>query len=177
MEGLERYASKHWERMAGGRGTAPFRETGRVVAVRGDLAEVRFPRGRLCEGCGACCVADGEGAMVAEARNPLGAVVGQLVVVELPVRQSLKAAYILYGVPLLAFLTGLVIGSVLGHLFSGGSLAVPLGLVLAFAFLALSYLLLGRIYSPRSRASERYRPVITAVLGRAGSEEYRPGSG
>ncbi len=166
MEDLERYAREHWERIAGERGSAPFRETGKVVAVRGDIAEVRFPRGRRCEGCGACCVADGEGVMVTEARNPLGAVVGQLVVVELPARQSIKAAYILYGVPLLAFLAGLGIGSLLGHLLSGGRLTVPLGIVLAFVFLSLSYPVLGRIYSSRSRASERYRPVIVAVLDR-----------
>lgn len=139
-------------------------EVGTVVAVRGELAEVRLPRGRRCEGCGSCCVAaDGE-AMVAEALNPVGAKPGDRVEVELPVSVSLRAAYILYGVPLLFFLGGLALGAALGWLLTGGRLSLPLSLVLGFGMTSLSYYLLHRRYSPGSRASSPYRPVVTRIL-------------
>ncbi len=148
-----------------GRGIrASTREVGKVVAVRGELAEVSFPRGRRCEGCGSCCVRSGEDAMLAEALNAAGAEVGEWVEVELPLRVSLKAACILYGIPLVAFLVGLGVGSLAGTAFFGGSLAAPLGLLFAFAFLFLSYLALARVYAPGAKASTRYRPVITRVL-------------
>lgn len=150
--------------VAGADGTYRRREVGTVVAVRGELAEVRFPRGRRCEGCGSCCVAADREAMVAEAMNPVGARPGDLVEVELPVTVSLRAAYILYGVPLLFFLLGLALGAASGWLLTGGRLTLPLSLVLGFGMTFLSYYLLHRRYSSGSRASAPYRPVVTRVL-------------
>ncbi len=164
---LREYARAHWGHLAGTSPRPPRRETGTVIAVRGDVAEVALPRGRMCEGCGSCCVAAGEDTMVLEARNPHGAVKGDRVEVEVPAGMALKAAYLLYGVPLVAFLLGLGSGGALGALALGGSWGVPLGLLLGFGFLALSYAALARVYSPGSRAGEAFRPTIVRVLGRA----------
>jgi len=140
------------------------REVGTVVAVKGELAEVRLPRGRRCEGCGSCCVAaDGEN-MVTEALNAVSARPGDRVEVELPVTVSLRAAYILYGIPLLFFLAGLALGALLGGLLGAGGFNVPLSLIFGFGMTAFSYYLLSRRYSSRSRASSRYRPVVTRIL-------------
>ncbi|MDI6873043.1 SoxR reducing system RseC family protein [Candidatus Solincola sp.] len=164
---LEDYALAHWSNLAGTSPRRSRRELGTVIKVKGNLAEVAFPRGRMCEGCGSCCVAAGEDTMVVEARNPGGARKGDRVEVEVPIRVALKAAYLLYGVPLLAFLLGLGAGGVLGALVLGGSWDVPLGLLFGFGFLVLSYLLLARIYSPRSRASSAYRPTIIRIVEKA----------
>jgi sigma-E factor negative regulatory protein RseC len=139
-------------------------EVGMVVAVRGDLAQVTMQRSRVCEGCGSCCVLVDEDTMLAEARNAVGAKQGDRVVVELPASASIRAAYILYGVPLLAFLVGLGVGALLGSALFGGGFNVPLGLIFGFAFLVISYILLSRIYAPGSRASSRYRPVVKRIL-------------
>jgi sigma-E factor negative regulatory protein RseC len=152
-----------WRRLAGGDGHGR-REEGTVLAVRGELAEVLIPRGRQCEGCGSCCVVAGEGHMLAEALNEAGAGVGDRVEVELPFRTSLKAAYILYGLPLVAFLAGLGVAAFVSAVLFDGAFAVPLGLLFGFGFLVLSYLLLARVYAPGTRASSSYRPVITRVL-------------
>ncbi|MGQ9537794.1 MAG: SoxR reducing system RseC family protein [Actinomycetota bacterium] len=169
---LRAYAQAQWNELAGTTPRRSLRELGTVIEVRGDLVEVAFPRGRMCEGCGSCCVAAGEDSMVVEARNPHGAGRGDRVEVEVPLGIALKAAYLLYGVPLLAFLLGLGAGGALGALVLGGSWGVPLGLGFGFGFLALSYLFLSRVYSTRSRAGEAYRPVIIRVVERAA--EARP---
>lgn len=152
-----------WRRLSGGEGHGR-REEGTVVAVRGETADVLIPRGRHCEGCGSCCVVAGEEHMLAEALNKAGAEVGDRVEVELPFRTSLKAAYLLYGVPLAAFLVGLGLAALLSALLFDGSFAVPLGLLFGFGFLALAYLLLARFYAPGTRAASSYRPVIKRVL-------------
>ena len=141
-------------------------EEGMVVATRGDIAQVTLRRSRLCEGCGSCCVVVDDDNMIAEAVNRVGARQGDRVIVELPVSTSIRAAYILYGIPLLAFLLGLGAGALLGSALFGGGFSVALGLIFGFAALALSYILLSRVYAPGSRASSRYRPVITKLLTR-----------
>ncbi len=143
--------------------THKLREEGTVVAVRGDIAEVLMRRSRFCEGCGSCCVMVDTDTMLAEADNHVGAKKGDRVVVDLPARVSIRAAYILYGVPLLGFFAGIALGGLLGMLVLGG-FNVPLALLFAAAFLALSYILISRLYAPGTRASSRYRPVITKVL-------------
>lgn len=141
-------------------------EEGTVVAVRGDTAQITVRRSRLCEGCGSCCVVVDDDNMIAEAVNRVGAKQGDRVIVELPASTSIRAAYILYGIPLLAFLLGLGAGALLGSALFGGGFGVALGLIFGFGLLTLSYILLSRVYAPGSRASSRYRPVITKVLTR-----------
>ena len=144
--------------------TRKRREEGTVVAVRGDIAEVMLRRSRLCEGCGSCCVLVDDDTMLAEAQNSAGAKKGDHVIVDMPANVSIRAAYILYGIPLLAFLVGLGVGTILGSALFGGGLTVVLGLIFGFGFLALSFILLARRYAPNSRASSRYRLVIKEVL-------------
>ena len=139
-------------------------EEGTVLAVHGDMAEVLLRRSRLCEGCGSCCVVVDSDTMLAEADNPVGAEKGDRVIVDLPADRSIRAALILYGIPLLAFLVGYGLGALLGAAVFGGGYAVPLGLILAFASLAISYILISRIYAPHSKASSKYRLVIIRKL-------------
>lgn len=144
--------------------TRKLREEGTVVAVHGETAEVLLRRSRLCEGCGSCCVLVDDDTMLAEAANGVGAKKGDRVVVDLPAKVSIRAAYILYGVPLLAFFVGLAAGGLVGYFLFDWGFNVPLGLLFGVGFLALSYVLISRIYAPGSRASSRYRLVITEVL-------------
>ncbi|MFW6113831.1 MAG: SoxR reducing system RseC family protein [Actinomycetota bacterium] len=139
-------------------------ERGKVVSVHGDTARVLLRRSRYCEGCGSCCVVIDDDTMLAEADNPVGAVEGDIVAVDLPPGKSIKAAYILYGIPLLAFLVGFGLGALLGALISGGSLIVPLGLLLAFGLMVTAFIILSRVYGPNSRTSSDYRMSITRRL-------------
>lgn len=139
------------------------REEGTVVEAGGGTAQVMMRRSRLCEGCGSCCVMVGDDAMLAEADNAVGAKKGDRVVVDLPVRLSIKAAWILYGLPLLAFLGGLGAGALVGSALGWG-FNVPLALACAVALTILSFVLLSRVYATGTRASQRYRLTITKIL-------------
>jgi sigma-E factor negative regulatory protein RseC len=144
--------------------TRQRREEGKVVAVHGEIAEVLLRRNRLCEGCGSCCVLVDDDTMLAEAANGIGAKKGDRVEVDLPAKISIRAAYILYGIPLLAFFAGLAAGGLVGYYLFGWGFNVPLALIFGVGFLALSYLLISRMYAPGARASSHYRLVITRVL-------------
>lgn len=139
-------------------------EEGTVMEVRGDMAKVLLPRKRLCDGCGSCCVMVDEETMLAEAENGAGAKRGDHVIVDIPKGVAIRAAYILYGIPLLAFLVGLGLGSLLGSVVFGGGAGVVAGLISAFGLLVIAFILISRIYAPGSRASSRYRLVIRKVL-------------
>ena len=144
--------------------TRERREEGTVVEVYGDTAKVLIPRSRLCDGCGSCCVMVDDETVLAEAENGADAKRGDHVIVDLPKGVAIRAAYILYGIPLLAFLIGLGLGSLVGSAVFGSGASVVVGLVSAFVFLVIAFILISRVYSPGSRASSRYRPVITKVL-------------
>ncbi|MBC7231022.1 MAG: SoxR reducing system RseC family protein [Actinobacteria bacterium] len=145
--------------------TRPRAEEGVVVSVRGEEAKVLMRRSRLCEGCGSCCVKLDEDSMLVDALNLAGAKPGERVTVDIPVNTSIRAAYVLYGIPLLFFLAGLALGALLSHFVLGGRLAVPISLVCGFSSLALSYLIISRTYRSGSRAAARYRPVIRVSPG------------
>ena len=75
--------------------------------IEGNLAKVKASRHNNCENCGAC---PGNSAMVLEVRNDIGAKLGQHVVFEVPEVNMLKAAFIVYILPLIAAFVGVVLG-------------------------------------------------------------------
>ena len=82
-----------------------------------------------CSGCGAV-----QQTMVFTARNPLGAKAGELVIVESATGPVLKAAAVLYLLPLVLFIAGYLAGMPYekGGLFGG--LAFGLSILLAVAY-------------------------------------------
>ncbi|MBP1765422.1 MAG: positive regulator of sigma RseC/MucC [Firmicutes bacterium] len=78
-------------------------QEGIVIETRGDMARVKTSRHNDCENCGAC---PGNSAIVLDARNPLDAKIGQRVVIEIQEVNMLKAAFIVYVLPLLAAFAG-----------------------------------------------------------------------
>lgn len=82
-------------------------ETGVVVETRGKTAKVKISRHGDCENCGAC---PGDSAVVLEVQNPLGAKPGQRVVFQISESNMLKAAFVVYVMPLLAVPAGIFAG-------------------------------------------------------------------
>ena len=82
-----------------------------------------------CSGCGAA-----EQTMIFTARNPIGARPGDLVTVESATGPVLKAAAVLYLLPLLLFIAGYLLGMQwgLGGLVGGLAFVCSIGLVIAY---------------------------------------------
>lgn len=133
---------------------------GTVTHLEGSAARVSVMRQ---QGCGRChepggCGGQGHGGHSQEflVDNAFGARLGQKVRIEVPEGATLKAALLLYGIPLLA----LLLGALLGRLSGQGDVAVAGGACLCFA---ISLLLLRLIR--RLAFVEHVKVRITGILG------------
>lgn len=147
-------------------------ETGVVVTVAGDLAEVETRRQGACGSCsasGACGTSLlarwlGRKPLLLRAHNPIGAAPGDTVVVGVPEEGLVRASLVAYLIPLIGFMGGAMAGS---HLFpalgnGAGALGAGAGLALGLSWVAR----FGRAHSldPRYRALVLRRltgPVVT----------------
>ena len=82
-----------------------------------------------CSGCGAA-----KEAIVLEAKNAIGAAPGDLVKIESESGPVLKAAVVMYVVPMILFFVGYALGSLwnLGGLVGSVSFALSIGLIVAY---------------------------------------------
>ena len=138
-------------------------EQGVVVTLDGDYVEVRTERRRTCGGCsadGACgtSLLDrflGRRVVLVRARNPVGAAVGERVVVGVSEAGLVRAALAAYLMPIL----GLVVGAVVGQRAGGDPWSLFCGL-LGF-LLALFWL---RRYSAASARDPGRHPIVLRRL-------------
>lgn len=144
-----------------------MQELGIVTAVHGSLADVRINRTTACATCGKCHGFDENQQLLVKARNSAGAAVGDAVRLELEGVSVVRAAAIVYGLPLLGLLVGF---------FVGGAVRAPSGQALSGWFGGLGFLLALAFvgwYDRRLRAAGKGQPVIVEVF-RAGEDEARP---
>ncbi len=90
------------------------KEEGVVQELRGEKALVLTDRHTMCGQCvakGYCHMLGGGKEMLSEARNPIGAQPGDMVVVGIPEGSLTRASLVIYMVPAI----GLVGGATLGH--------------------------------------------------------------
>jgi sigma-E factor negative regulatory protein RseC len=97
-------------------------KTGVVKAIRGAKAVAITKREDACHHCKAkdsCEMLGGTGAnAVVEALNTAGAEVGDIVTISLRSSSLLKGAFVIYMVPILGLVAGIVAGFGLAHVFS-----------------------------------------------------------
>lgn len=133
-------------------------EEGIVVDVVNGIARVKAVRGTSCDGCGAramCKPTDGTSVLI-EARNELGACVGERVEVAMKPGTFLKASFIAYIIPLISFFTGGVIGKMIGGIDIWAALSGIIFMILCYSGIW--------VYNKRALRDGKYQPVITAVL-------------
>ncbi|MDF2634755.1 MAG: positive regulator of sigma RseC/MucC [Pelosinus sp.] len=122
------------------------------------MAKVKTSRHNDCENCGAC---PGNSALILDARNDLGAKPGQRVAIEVREVNMLKAAFIVYILPLIAIFIGVVAG---GN-FAENSGYQPLGLQImggTVAFiLSVVYI---KFFDSAARSDVKMQPTIIRIL-------------
>jgi len=87
-------------------------EIGKILEIRGDRVKISLPLKEGCSTCGKCTLGKGEKYMRLEVETIPDARVGDEVMVEVPERDPLVAALLLFGIPLL----GLFLGGGAGYL-------------------------------------------------------------
>jgi len=134
-------------------------EEGRVIEVKGGLAKVEIRRSTSCGTCRVCWMSE-EGKMVACAENLIGAKVGQRV--RLQVSGSiLKAAFVVYILPLVGLIVGYGVGSSVTKAMGYPGYAEKIGMICGLATLALSFLAV-RYYGRKT--GQRYQIKVIQVV-------------
>jgi sigma-E factor negative regulatory protein RseC len=151
-------------------------QDGRVLAVRGELAEVEGYRQSTCGGCaadGACGTSllerfFGRRQPILTARNPIGARPGERVVLGVPEAALIEAAFVAYLLPLLAMIAGAIGGDYLAARLAP-DLAGGIALLGAVSGLAAGLGWLAR-FSRRRGDDARYQPVILRRVATVAAE-------
>jgi sigma-E factor negative regulatory protein RseC len=137
-------------------------ETGRVTKVADGKALVEVERCSACAKCHAGCVCDvGKSTMLVEANDPIGVHIDQCVQMSIQSASVLRAAFVVYVVPLLALVGGVLFGQYLGRTFG---IRNVLEILIGFGCLGLS-LIFVKIYNDIFEQNIKNQPVITKVIG------------
>jgi sigma-E factor negative regulatory protein RseC len=120
-----------------------MKEQGTVIAL-GDDGEmtVEVARSTSCENCRDHCMLSKDLlTMSAQVENPFSNVIGDRVTVELTNGNLLVAALIMYGIPFIVFMFGLLLG---GRLFASyvGGVGDALSLLVGIVLLTITFLVL-----------------------------------
>lgn len=140
-----------------------MKEIGTVKALRGNNAEVEIKRNAACGDCGACHVSKDQSVMLTTAKNPVNAKSGETVEVEMQFANVFVAAFIMYGIPLIAFILG---SSAAYYLVGALSLKwdqVLTSFLAGICLTAIAYLVI-RYFDNQGRFNSKYQPVIIAVI-------------
>src|SRR3989304_430368 len=134
-------------------------EEGVVVEVFDGMARVRAVRGSSCEGCASksMCQPGAAGSnTVIEAKNMLGAHIGERVEVAMQPKLLLKASFITYMVPLISFVTGAAIGKGIGGTDAWAAIFGLVSMLLCYGGIWM--------YNKKALREGKYQPEIVTVL-------------
>lgn len=140
-------------------------EEGIVMETHGDLARIAIVTKSACEKCASASTCHPEGGdSLMEAANPLNAKKGQKVKVILAPQIYLKAAIIIYGIPVTAFIAAAVIAKNLALRFSGEPGSDLWAFFAGAACLVVSFFFI-RSYNKKVEKTQEYKPTIVEILG------------
>jgi positive regulator of sigma E activity len=123
-------------------------ERATVIETLGDKVRLSLESSSLCARCGSCRRSD-EGLMILECDNTIGAKVNDRVLVRIA-PSGLKISALLYGIPSLLLVTGILLGYFLFH-------SELIGIAAGSVFLVLSLLLVCLV-------SRKYRPRLERIV-------------
>ncbi len=143
---------------------ADIEEVGIVTKADGITARVLVQKRGACEGCAASGVCEtSEQGMEIEALNPVQAKVGQQVKVSIKPQTYLKGAILVYGVPLICFIAGVIIGKNIGETYFKQINSDIVSVILGFAGFIISFLMV-RAWSKKAETKIEYKPVIEEII-------------
>ncbi len=140
-----------------------MKEIGTVKSLHGNNAEVEIKRNSACGDCGACHVSKDQSVMLTTAKNSVDAKTGETVEVEMQFANVFVAAFIMYGIPLLAFIFGSCVVYYLIGTFNIGWDQVLTSFITGICLTAVAYLVI-RFFDKQGRFNSKYQPVIIAVV-------------
>ena len=129
-------------------------QTGTVEKISGGKALVKIRRSSACgESCAACGACPARDQMIAAA-NTAGADIGNEVIIYLSDSKVLKAAFLVYIIPLAALVFGYALGI---KLFSRENM----GILSGFAALTVSFVLISVL---DRHLKKKFEPTVTGII-------------
>ena len=144
-----------------------MKQTGVVQSAHGPYVDVLVKRPDACHGCGACKLASDEPRVVT-ARNDVGALAGDIVEIELSGATLMRAVGLAYGVPLVMFMLGLLLGEPIARRIGLAVNASLASAITAFIFLAAGYYVIH--YYDRSLGAGAFMSAATEIVDSAQME-------
>lgn len=114
-------------------------ETGTVIAANGEKVTVELLRTDACAKCRACSVGMKAETMVIECSNLCNAKLNDRVEIMLEESNFFKAVMIMYGIPLISFILGIGLGSIITNMLNMKNSEVT-AFILGIIFVIISYL-------------------------------------
>lgn len=133
-------------------------EQGLVVEVINGVAKIKVGRHSDCKNCGAC---PGDDSIIISANNKIEAKIGQRVLFEMKEDRFLKAAFIVFVLPLIAAFAGVLLGMFIGEYFNSNVQVFEI--VGGIAAFALSVVFVKR-YDKAEKKNSKSQPVIIRIL-------------
>ncbi len=131
---------------------------GVVIEIMDNMAKVKVNRHGECKNCGAC---PGDNALVLEAKNPIQAKLGERVVFEIKETNMLKAAFIVYILPLIAIFLGCIAGNWLALKVDEPVKIFQIGGGVVAFILSVFYI---KFFEKSAHNNEKMQPIIIRVL-------------
>jgi sigma-E factor negative regulatory protein RseC len=139
-------------------------ETGIVTKTEGIMARILVQKRGTCEGCAATSVCESsEKGMEIEALNPVHAKVGQTVKVSIKPQTYLKGTMLVYGLPLVALISGAILGKNIGEEYFKGIDSDVVAAILGFGLLIITFFLI-KLWSKKTETKIEYKPIIEEIL-------------
>ncbi len=146
-------------------------EIGVVTKIEGTMAKVIVQKRGACDGCKAqgTCETKEEG-MEIEAVNMAQAKEGEAVKISIKAQTYLKGTMLVYGLPLVLFIAGAIVGKNIGEDFFQGKNSDLVAAVAGFAALVIS--LLGiKVWAKKTEKNTEYKPVIEEIVGEYSADD------
>ncbi|CEN80365.1 SoxR reducing system RseC family protein [Paraclostridium sordellii] len=134
-----------------------------IELVDGTTAKIKMQKHSACAACGKCASSADKKDIIVEVDNNIGAKVGDYVEVNMDSVNVIKAAVIVYIVPLIALLGGTIISYAILNFIDIGMNKEVLSGFIGIVLTVISYLLI-KSKDRKFRESRNYIPIITKVI-------------
>ncbi len=135
-----------------------MKQVGRILKLDGEFADVEVQRHTACKKCGGCQLGT-EKANIVKAKNTINAKEGQKVYLDLANISVLKAAAIMYIIPLIALVLGFMFSYYGAQQFGYVETKELWGIFFGLAFMVGSFMIIHK-FEPKFNLSTLYGPKI-----------------
>lgn len=136
---------------------------GIVIDLVGDRAKVKLQKHSICGDCGACQHGEENMEMVVEALNEAHASKGDYVVIDLETANVLGAAFIVYMIPLVAFLISMFLTKTLMEMTGMINMVELVSALMGFVAMGIAFFFI-RKNETRFHRSKKYLSTITEIV-------------